>query len=65
MNRCKKGSRRCSVTKRCVSTTKSRLAYTKRCKPGSRKCANGRCYGKTKKPKYQLILKKTAELFKK
>lgn len=59
MKKCPKGSRRCSVTKTCVSTKKSRLASSKRCRNGSRKCANKRCYGKTKNTKYQFELLKS------
>ena len=34
--RCRKGFRRCSSTKTCVSTKKSRLSTTKRCRIGTR-----------------------------
>ncbi len=54
--RCNKGFRRCSSTKTCVSTKKSRLSTTKRCRIGTRKCANKRCYSKTKHARYQFEL---------
>ena len=44
--RCKKGSRRCSVSKHCVS--KSNKKNTRKCKKGSRKCYNSKCYSKNK-----------------
>ena len=47
---CKKGSRRCSVSKHCV--TKKGLS-AKKCKKGSRKCANSFCYKKNKSSKYR------------
>jgi hypothetical protein len=50
--RCKKGYRRCNITKTCITKSKSRLSTTKRCRNGSRKCANKRCYGKTKNTRY-------------
>ena len=59
MKKCAKGTRRCSATKTCISTKKSRLATTKRCRKGSRKCANSRCYGKSKKAKFQFELLKS------
>ena len=40
---CPKGSKKCSVNKRCVRKTSIK---TPRCKKGSRKCANQRCYSK-------------------
>jgi hypothetical protein len=51
-NRCKKGYRRCNITKTCITKSKSRLSTSKRCRNGSRKCANKRCYGKSKKTRY-------------
>jgi|Laugresubdmm15sn_1035100.scaffolds.fasta_scaffold00001_119 hypothetical protein len=59
MKKCAKGTRRCSATKTCISRKKSRLATKKRCRKGSRKCANGRCYGKSKKAKFQFELLKS------
>ena len=47
MKKCPKGSRRCTATKTCITTKKSRVATAKRCRKGSRKCANSRCYGKS------------------
>lgn len=46
---CKKGSRRCPVSKKCVTRKSSQSA--KKCVKGSRKCANGLCYKKTKSSK--------------
>lgn len=50
--RCKRGFRRCDVTKTCVTTKRSRLASNNRCINGTRKCANKRCYGKSKNTRY-------------
>jgi hypothetical protein len=63
MKKCQKGYRRCSVTKTCVSTKRSRVASNKRCKVGTRKCANRRCYGKSKSAKYQMVINEN-QLFK-
>ena len=43
---CKRGKRRCSISKKCV--TKRGQRSTKKCRKGSRKCANGLCYKKNK-----------------
>ena len=56
MKKCPKGSRRCSVNKRCVTKKRSRLASNKRCRRGTRKCADKKCYGKHKEPKWQFEL---------
>ena len=45
---CKKGSRRCPVSKKCVKKTGSRKSP---CPKGTRKCANGKCYKKNKSSK--------------
>lgn len=45
---CPKGSRRCSVSKLCVSKSGSRKS---RCGKGTRKCANSKCYRKNKSTK--------------
>ena len=50
MKKCPKGSRRCSVNKRCVTKKRSRLASDKRCRRGTRKCAD------KKEPKWQFEL---------
>lgn len=42
---CKKGSRRCSVSKYCLSKKGTRKT---KCPKGSRKCSNGKCYKKNK-----------------
>ena len=46
---CKKGSRRCSVSKKCVK--KSGLRSTQKCKRGTRRCPDGACYKKHKSVK--------------
>lgn len=38
---CSKGTRRCGVSKLCVSKRSSRK---ERCPKGTRKCANSKCY---------------------
>lgn len=38
---CSKGTRRCSVSKLCVS---KRVSRKNRCVKGTRKCANSKCY---------------------
>lgn len=45
---CKKGSRRCPVSKLCVSKKGSR---SKKCPKGTRKCANAKCYKNSKSAK--------------
>ena len=45
---CKKGYRRCSVSKKCIKKNVSRKSH---CPKGSRKCANGMCYKKNKSSK--------------
>ena len=45
---CKKGSRRCPVSKKCVS--KKRLSR-KKCRTGTRKCGDSKCYNKNKSVK--------------
>ena len=45
---CPKGSRRCSISKLCVSKKGSRSA---KCPKGTRKCANSKCYKKVKSEK--------------
>lgn len=45
---CSKGSRRCSVSKLCVSKKGSRSS---KCGKGTRKCADSRCYRKNKSVK--------------
>ena len=45
---CPKGSRRCPVSKTCVSKSGSRKS---KCPKGTRKCANGKCYKKNKSVK--------------
>ena len=45
---CSKGTRRCGVSKLCVSKKGSRSA---RCPKGTRKCANSKCYKKNKSSK--------------
>lgn len=49
---CKKGSRRCSVSKKCVTNKGSRS--TKKCNKGSRKCSNNFCYKKNKSSKSRM-----------
>ena len=39
---CSKGTRRCSVSKLCVS--KRSTSRKERCPKGTRKCANSKCY---------------------
>ena len=46
--RCHKGSRRCSVSKKCVSKSTKKIA---RCKKGTRKCPDSKCYNKKKSVK--------------
>ena len=46
--RCKKGSRRCSVSKKCASKSNNK---TPRCKKGSRKCYDSKCYRTNKSSK--------------
>lgn len=45
---CPKGTRRCSVTKKCVKKARSRSS---KCKKGSRKCSDTKCYKKRKSVK--------------
>lgn len=45
---CRKGTRRCSVSKTCVSKTGKNKT---RCSVGTRKCANSKCYKKNKSVK--------------
>lgn len=45
---CKTGSRRCSISKKCV---KKNNRSSKKCKIGTRKCANNLCYKKNKSVK--------------
>ena len=45
---CPKGSRRCSVSKKCVKKTETQK---KKCNKGTRKCANSKCYKKKKSVK--------------
>lgn len=45
---CKKGYRRCSVSKLCLKKSGSR---SKKCQKGTRKCANSKCYKKNKSAK--------------
>lgn len=45
---CPKGSRRCSISKLCVSKKGSRST---KCPLGTRKCANSKCYKKNKSVK--------------
>ena len=45
---CHKGSRRCSVSKLCVTRKGSRK---NKCDTGSRKCANSKCYRNNKSVK--------------
>ena len=42
---CKKGRRRCSVSKQCLLKTGTRKT---KCLKGSRKCSNSKCYKKNK-----------------
>ena len=46
--RCKNGSRRCPVSKKCVPKKSNK---TKKCNRGSRKCADNKCYRKNKSSK--------------
>ena len=45
---CKKGSRRCSVSKQCLRIKGSR---SEKCRKNTRKCANSKCYNKNKSVK--------------
>lgn len=45
---CQKGSRRCYISKLCVSKKGSRST---KCPLGTRKCANSKCYKKNKSVK--------------
>ena len=42
---CRVGSRRCSVSKKCLKKRGTRII---KCLKGTRKCANSRCYKKNK-----------------
>ena len=57
--RCKKGSRRCPVTKKCVPKKSNKTA---RCKKGSRKCSDSKCYRKNKSSKSRRNHKKKYKL---
>lgn len=46
---CKKGSRRCPITKKCVKKNSTRKVG--KCSTGSRKCADTLCYKKKKSVK--------------
>ena len=45
---CKKGSRRCSVSKKCMKKHGSKKSH---CPKGTRKCADSKCYKKNKSAK--------------
>ena len=45
---CPKGSRRCSISKKCVKQTGKRASA---CHKGTRKCADSKCYRKNKSVK--------------
>ena len=45
---CKKGSRRCAVSKKCVNKSGTRKS---KCPKGTRKCADAKCYKKNKSVK--------------
>lgn len=46
--RCKITTRRCSVSKKCLSKSSKKRP---RCKTGSRKCSDSKCYRKNKSKK--------------
>lgn len=54
--RCKSGTRRCSVSKKCIPKSVSKTA---KCKIGSRKCADSKCYKKNKSAKSRRHYNKT------
>lgn len=56
--RCKNGSRRCAVSKKCVP---KRSTKTKKCIKGSRKCADSKCYKKNKSAKSRRSYKKKSK----
>lgn len=56
---CKKGSRRCPITKKCIS---KKSKTTTKCNKGSRKCADSKCYRKTKSSKSRRSHKKKYKL---